>query len=136
MEELSELQRRCNDALVRLGSAEQKALQAQQDLETQKGESAALMGEMEAISQAFEEQAEQNSRLMRQLSSKEDASSRLMVLRQKEAHITELLKKENEGYREQLAAAAKLNERAAEMRVSLEQQVKLMQASECRFGEV
>ena len=53
--ELHEAEKRCQEALVRLGSAEQRALQAQQGLSSVRGECAALQAEVGAISEAFEQ---------------------------------------------------------------------------------
>ena len=48
---VSAAEKNWQDALVRLGTAEQKALQAQQELKGQQGAQSALMSEIEAVSQ-------------------------------------------------------------------------------------
>lgn len=121
---LSEVEQRCNAALVRLGAAEQRSVVAQQDLEMQNSECAALMSEMSAIQQAFEETVEQNTRMMQDLAAKEEATARLMLMRQKEANVLEVYKQENEANAERLAIAQKLNDRLNDLRATYEQQMR------------
>ena len=85
--------------------------------------------------QACEEQQDQNSRLMSQLAQKEEARSQLMLVRQKEAHVTDVLKKEAAQYKEQLAALTKLNERQSEMCGALETQLKTAQEAMAKREE-
>ena len=109
---------------ARLGAAEQKALVAQQDLTSQKGESAALMGEIDSISKAFEEVNEQNTRLMEQLAAKEESSSRIMQERRKEVLTATLMRQEKERLEEQLAKSKELLDSKEQYRGALEQEVK------------
>ena len=84
--ELHEVEQRCQQALVRLGSAEQRALQAQQGLSSAKGECAALQAEVGAISEAFEEVQNQNERLLEDVQQKDEAATKLMTERLRSDH--------------------------------------------------
>ena len=54
---------RWQEALVKLGTAEERALTAQHELEAQQSAQDALMGEIEELSQAYEEVNSKNDEL-------------------------------------------------------------------------
>ena len=58
-----DMEKRWQEALVKLGTAEQKALRAQHDLKAQQGAQDALMGEIEAVSDAYDEVQAKNDSL-------------------------------------------------------------------------
>ena len=123
--ELHEAEKRCQEALVRLGSAEQRALQAQQGLSSVKGECAALQAEVGAISEAFEEVQNQNVRLLEDVQQKDEAATKLMTERLRSDHEAGLLKAERKLLEEKASVAEKLRTSLDELQKSLDEQSKL-----------
>jgi len=110
---------------VRLGSAEQRALQAQQGLSSVKGECAALQAEVGAISEAFEEVQNQNVRLLEDVQQKDEAATKLMTERLRSDHEAGLLKAERKLLEEKASVAEKLRTSLDELQKSLDEQSKL-----------
>ena len=68
----------------------------------------ALMGEVEAVSKAFEQLQEQNVRLLQTIQDKEEAATKLVAERLRADQSMKLLKAERQGLDEKLAAAERL----------------------------
>ena len=92
-----------------------------------RGETKALMDEIESISASFDEVQEQNSRLMKTVALKEEAATKLMAERHRSELSAKLLESEKAAYVEKAAAAAGVVQRQGELRASLEQSLKLSQ---------
>lgn len=112
---------------MRLGSAEQTALQATQELSSLRGETKALMEEIESISASFDEVQDQNSRLMKTVALKEEAATKLMAERHRSEERAKLLEAEKATYVEKATAAAQLAQRQSDLSGSLEHNLKLSQ---------
>lgn len=123
--EVQEAEKRSQEALVRLGSAEQSALQAQQDLASVRGECTALQAEMSAISEAFEQVQGQNTRLLEDLQQKDEASTKLVAERLRADQESSLLKAERKLLEEKASVADKFRASLDELRASVDEQSKL-----------
>lgn len=84
----------------------------------------ALMGEVEAVSKAFEQLQEQNVRLLQTIQDKEEAATKLVAERLRADQSMKLLKAERQGLDEKLAAAERLAEKERDLRSSLEMVLK------------
>jgi E3 ubiquitin-protein ligase BRE1 len=111
--------------LLRLGSAEQSALQAQLGVHSLCDETTALTGEMEVISQAVEASQELNMQSLTELQSKEEATAKLIAERLRAEYSWALTKTERDALQCQATNLAALQQRRAELYVSWEHNVKL-----------
>jgi|TARA_B100001769_G_scaffold127805_1_gene99798 hypothetical protein len=82
------------------------------------------MGEVEAVSKAFEQLQEQNVRLLQTIQDKEEAATKLVAERLRADQSMKLLKAERQGLDEKLAAAERLAEKERDLRSSLEMVLK------------
>ena len=74
------------------------------------------MGEVEAVSKAFEQLQEQNVRLLQTIQDKEEAATKLVAERLRADQSMKLLKAERQGLDEKLAAAERLAEKERDLR--------------------
>ena len=117
----------CQDALVRLGSAEQTASRAEADAASARGEANALMEEVDNISDAFAEMQEQNGRLLKNEDTLVEAKAKAMGDWHKEKRAVETAAAEAAGLRSVAAEAKGLATRQEEANASLETQLALAQ---------
>ncbi|KAL6058170.1 E3 ubiquitin-protein ligase BRE1B, variant 2 [Balamuthia mandrillaris] len=77
-----------------LAKSEQTIAQLSSQLEGQKNQAEAWVQEIEAIGSAYEDMQEQNTRLLNQLTEKDDANTKLMAERIKSEQLQHLMKEE------------------------------------------
>ncbi|KAL6070266.1 E3 ubiquitin-protein ligase BRE1B [Balamuthia mandrillaris] len=77
-----------------LAKSEQTIAQLSSQLEGQKSQAEAWVQEIEAIGSAYEDMQEQNTRLLNQLTEKDDANTKLMAERIKSEQLQHLMKEE------------------------------------------
>ncbi len=116
---------RYKEALVRLGAAEQVALQKTKELETSEKAADELSEQIDAVSTAFEETQHQNAQLLAQIAQKEEAATKLMGDWLRSDQAGGALRAENQELRELAAAAAEHRTKQEAVRASLEGQLQL-----------
>jgi len=92
--ELSDTEKKYNESLVRLGGAEQKAVQAQNELLKVQGAQKTLEEEIEAVSQVYEEVQSKNDELRQTISLKEEALTRAKAEKLRADSVVAMLKTE------------------------------------------
>lgn len=112
------------DTLVRLGSAEQKAQMAQQEVQTLKNAQAALEAEVEEVTQTYEDVDRTNNELRKEVSSKDDAVTKAKADKMRADHMCATLKAEQAALQERLEKLASQSESLAAVRASFEAQLR------------
>ena len=113
-----------HEALVRLGSAEQKAAQAQQELKALKGANEALMSEIEEVSTTYEEVQTKNDELRQTLQLKEEALNRAKGDKLRADSTAAMLKQEHEKLTAKVERLGQLSESVSQLRGSYETQLR------------
>ena len=112
------------EALVRLGSAEQKARLVQQEVRTLKNASKALEAEVEEVTQVYEEVQARSDELRQTLGLKEEALNRAKADKLRADHVGSILKAEHAALQDKVEKLAAQGESLEKVRASYEAQLR------------
>lgn len=113
---------RWQEALVKLGSAEQRAAIAQKELESAKSAEDALMAEIEELSSAYDEAQSKTDELRQTVALKEEALARAKGDKLRADHTSSMLRSEHDKMAEKVDKLAKQSEAVSSLRSSFDQQ--------------
>ena len=130
-------EKRWQEALVKLGTAEQRVVTAQRDLEAQQSAQDALMGEIEAISEAYEEVQTKADELRSTVALKEEALGRAKSDKLRADQAASMLRKEHETMQQKVATLGKQSDAVSTLRSSFDaQQRKTAEAAAKKDDEI
>jgi len=122
--EPSALEKELHDALGRLSGAELKASHAELDLRKVKGAQEALMAEIEAVTQTYEEVQAKNDELRQTISLKDEALARAKGDKLRADNLAGMLKQEHALLQTKVEKLGTFMETLAQLRASMESLVR------------
>lgn len=118
-----------------LAKADQSIRELQKSLDATKAENAAYLSEMEVISKEFESTMEQNTRLLHELSDKDETTTKLMSDRIKSEQLQNQLREETKQLQVQIKLAGERYEQQKELLKREETKAKMIEEQMIKANE-
>jgi len=131
----AEVEHAKKELTIKLAKADKTIKELKSALDSQKLEAEGYLSEIEVIGKAFEEQQEQNARLLQQLSEKEDTLTKLMAEQIKATQTQNLLREERKFLAEKCERFDERNALQDEAVSKAEQKLRYMQEQLKKQGE-
>ena len=128
-------EQRWQASLVKLGTAEQRAVTAQRDLESQQSAQDALMAEIEELSQAYEEAQTKTDELRATLALKEEALGNAKKERLRADQTATMLRSEHEKMTDKCTKLSAQSDVLGKLKASFESQLRAASAASTKKEE-